>query len=74
MDEQKLAQQIDAWLKQFHDPAEHQSILQKALTVGKASKPWVEAIQRYVQEVSFQTPERGEIKRTCRALLEKNTE
>ncbi len=70
MDEQKLAQQIRDWLAKFHAPSEHQAILQKVMAVGKTSTPWVEAIQRYVSETAYQKPERGEIKRVCRALLE----
>ena len=72
MDEQKLTQQIRDWLDRFHASAEHQAILRKVMTVGKTSKPWVEAIQRYVNDTSYQTPERGEIKRACRALLEQH--
>jgi hypothetical protein len=70
MNEQKLRQHITAWLIKNHAPESHQSILNKVLAVGKPSKPWVESIQRYVREVSFQTPDRGEVKRACRALLE----
>lgn len=70
MNEQKLRQYIKAWLTKNHAPAEHQTILNNVLAVGKPSKSWVESIQRYIREVSFQTPDKGEIKRACRALLE----
>lgn len=70
MTEQKLQQHINNWLAKNHVPEEHSTILNKVLMVGKPSKPWVETIQRYVQGVAFQTPDRGEIKRACRALLE----
>lgn len=73
MNEQKLRQYIKAWLAKDHAPAEHQTILKKVLVVGKTSKPWVESIQRYVREVSFQTPDKGAIKRACRALLEEQS-
>jgi hypothetical protein len=70
MNEQKLRQHITAWLTKNYAPENHQSILNKVLAVGKPGKPWVESIQRYVREVSFQTPDKGDIKRACRALLE----
>lgn len=70
MNEQKLRKHITAWLTRHHAPAEHSTILKKVLAVGKPSKSWVESIQRYVREASFQTPDRGEVKRACRALLE----
>jgi hypothetical protein len=69
MTEQKLQQHIHNWLTKNHAPGEHVTILRKVLIVGKPSKSWVETIQRYVQDVAFQTPERGDIKRACRALL-----
>ena len=70
MTEQKLQQHIRNWLTKNHAPGEHAAILRKVLAVGKPSKSWIETIQRYVQDVAFHTPERGDIKRACRALVE----
>ncbi len=69
MTEQKLQQHISDWLTKNHAPGTHTTILNKVLAVGKPSKIWVETIQRYVRNAAFQTPDRGEIKRACRTLL-----
>jgi hypothetical protein len=70
MTDQKLQQHINDWLTKNHTLDTHAAILGKVLAVGKPSKPWVETIQRYVQGVAFHMPERGDIKRACRVLLE----
>ncbi len=72
MEQRTLQQHITDWLIKHHASEQHTTILHKVLVVGKKSKPWVEAIQQYVQEVSFIVPERGEIKQTCRSLLEQH--
>ncbi len=69
MTEQKLQQLISDWLTKNHAPDTHTIILNKVLAVGKPSKTWVETIQRYVQSAAFHKPERGDIKRACRTLL-----
>ena len=74
MTEQKLQQQIRDWLTRNHAPGTHAAILNKILAVGKPSKVWVDTIQRYVQSTTFQMPDRGEIKRACRALLNEKAE
>lgn len=73
MTEQKLQEQIENWLASNHAPDTHAAILQKVLAVGKPSKTWVATIQRHVQRATFQTPERGAVKRACRALLEQRS-
>lgn len=71
MNEQKLQQYIETWLTKYHAPTQHRAVLEEVLIVGKSSKPWVEAIQRFIQDVAFQLPKRGDVKRACRALLQR---
>lgn len=73
MDDLKLQHHIETWLTKNHAPQEHAAILRKVLAVGKPSKPYVATIQRYVQDVTYQAIETGDIKRACRVLLEKRT-
>ncbi len=71
MDEIKLQQHIRDWLAKYHDQSAHQDILERACCIGSKSKPWTVAIQRYVYEVCMREPRKPEIKRVCKALLEK---
>ncbi len=69
MEQNTLQKHLTTWLGNNYAADQHITILNHVLTVGKASKPWVDTIQRYVREHAWQTPERGEIKRACRALV-----
>ena len=71
MEQITLQEHITNWLDKNYAADQHMTILNNVLTVGKKSKPWVETIQLYVKKLSYQTPERGDIKRACRTLVER---
>ena len=70
MENAKVQIHIKNWLEENHAPATHVDILKNALAVGKPSHRWVQTIQRYIAGKSMQSPEKGEIKMACRAILE----
>lgn len=70
MENAKVQVHIKNWLAENHAPATHVGILKNVLIVGKPSQRWVETIQRYIAAKAMQSPERGEIKMACRAILE----
>ena len=70
MERLSVQHHIKDWLNENHASSAQRDILQKVMIVGKASHPWVAAIQRYIKDKSLQSPGKGEIKMACRALLE----
>lgn len=70
MDKAKVQVHIKDWLAENHASATHVDVLKNVLTVGKPSQRWVETIQRYIAAKAMQSPEKGEIKMACRAILE----
>ena len=69
MESSSVQKYIQHWLNENHSPDAQHEVLLKVMAVGKASHPWVSAIQRYITEKSMQNPSKGEIKMACRALL-----
>ena len=70
MNNVKVRVHIRNWLAENHAPATHVDILKNVLTVGKPSQRCVETIQRYIAAKAMQSPEKGDIKMACRAILE----
>ena len=71
MEDLKLQQHITNWLTKNYDKNTHQEILERACVIGSKSKPWTEAIQAYVKDVSMQDVRKAEVKRACHTLLKR---